>query len=209
MIDADKKAFAELMIGIGEMYNKEVSKSLMSLYFNSLKGLNIDDVKDGVNSHITDSKYGSFFPKPADILRKSQSRATSIQDRALLAWSEVSNAIIRTGSYGSPEFSDPITNAAIRQLGSWIDLCKTESDKMTWKQKEFIEMFCLFENTPLEALPEHVKGRIDLQYKSLENTGGIIGKIKDWRERSKPQLVGFVEGLNADTIQKTANKDGL
>ena len=70
MTDSDKKQFASLMTSICELYNKQVSKSLMLMYFGALGEYSIDEVTRGFEKHTMDTKQGSFMPKPADIARK-------------------------------------------------------------------------------------------------------------------------------------------
>lgn len=180
----DKKEFAQIMAATGEVFSKELTKTIMSVYFETLKRYPMDDVRLALGEYMN---KGKFFPKPADISEIIAGKEMPIADRALLAWSEVENAIRRVGSWGSPNFTDPITPAAVGQLGSWADLCMTPVDKLQWKQKEFMQAFELFERTPQECLPSHVKGRIDLQQERLENKESgskLIDGINKWRDKN-------------------------
>ena len=69
MFESDKEDFKMIMVGIGELYNKEITKPLMRIYFSALTNYSLSDVENGVNAHTMDPKQGSFFPKPADIVR--------------------------------------------------------------------------------------------------------------------------------------------
>lgn len=184
MNNEDKKEFARIMTASSEVFGKQITKPLLSVYFESLSNFTIEQVKSAFSKHLL---AGKFFPKPADIAELLKENELSIEDRALLAWSEVENAIKRTGSWGSPVFTDPITPAAVGQLGSWSDLCMTTIDNLAWKQKEFLRAFELFEKTPQEYLPCHVKGKIDVHNERLEvkqQGNKLLDGINTWREKN-------------------------
>lgn len=163
MNDLDKVEFAELIVGHGEVYNKVVSKAMMKIYFDVLSSYSLNDVKYGFNEHSLNDKHGSFFPKPADIVRHLQSINASTEDKAELAWSQVIREIRATGLYGSLKLDDKQAMAAIRALGSWQQLCRSTESDMTWKKKEFMQIYQTYENTPIDMLPSSLPGLIDLQ----------------------------------------------
>jgi hypothetical protein len=66
----DKKEFAVAMILAGDIYNKTLTPEVMTIYFDLLTDFNIGCVAEAVNKHMMDPEYGSFFPKPADIIRQ-------------------------------------------------------------------------------------------------------------------------------------------
>lgn len=170
MNEQDKKAFAELMVGSGEVYNKQVSKSLMQFYFDALKQYSIDEVKAGFGKHALDPEHGTFFPKPADVVRNAQKSDLSAEDKAELAWAQVMREMRSTGSYGSLNLDDKQAIAAVKALGSWQQLCSSTDKEMTWKKKEFISIYQTYEKTPVEFLPSSLPGRIELvEHKKQES----------------------------------------
>tara|TARA_R110002020_G_scaffold474213_1_gene704972 strand:- start:2039 stop:2620 length:582 start_codon:yes stop_codon:yes gene_type:complete len=188
MNDSDKKAFAELMVGNGEMYNKQVSKSLMQIYFDTLITYCIEDIRVGFSKHSLDSKNGSFFPKPADIVRHLQASEISQEDKAMLAWSQVVREIRRTGSYGTLNLDDKQALAAVKALGSWQQLCNSTETEMTWKKKEFMNIYETYEKTPLDMLPNSMPGRFDLidhKNEQSESFKRISDGINDYRAKLK------------------------
>jgi len=162
MDNSDKKEFAILFYGTGELYDKSVSKNLLQLYFDALKNYSIEDVKSGVSKHALDPKHGTFFPKPADIVRHLQASEISTEQKAELAWAQVMREIRRTGSYGTLKLDDKQAIAAVKSLGSWQQLCSSTETDMTWKKKEFISMYETYERTPVELLPSSLPGIIGL-----------------------------------------------
>jgi len=186
MIESDKVEFKMLMVGVGELYGKEITKPLMRIYFSSLANYSLDDVERGISQHTMDSKHGSFFPKPADIVRHLQTGDLSAENKAELAWAQVMREIRVTGSYGSLKLDDRQAMAAVKSLCSWEQLCSSTVDEMTWKKKEFISMYETYEKTPLDMLPSSLPGRIELvehkkeQSESMQN---ILSGIQTHRAK--------------------------
>tara|TARA_R110001599_G_scaffold322559_1_gene533659 strand:+ start:80 stop:643 length:564 start_codon:yes stop_codon:yes gene_type:complete len=185
MIESDKAEFKILMVGVGELYNKEITKPLMRIYFSSLINYSLGEVEKGISAHTMDAKHGSFFPKPADIVRHLQSGDISTENKAELAWAQVVREIRVTGSYGRLKLDDKQALASIKALGSWKQLCASTVDEMTWKKKEFISMYETYENTPINMLPSSLPGRIALvehkkeQSNSMKN---ILNGVSNYRK---------------------------
>lgn len=161
MTESDKQGFRMLMVGIGELYSKEITKPLLQIYYGSLINYTLDQVSLGISKHAADPKHGTFMPKPADIIRQIEADKPSPEARAELAWMTIEKKMSSIGAYGSLKLDDLQALAAVKSIGSWRDLCHTDISKLAWKRKEFIEAYKNFENTPLEALPSHLAGMIE------------------------------------------------
>ena len=188
MDDSNKKEFATLFYGTGELYDKPVTKNLLQLYFNALKTFSIEQVQDGVGKHALDPKHGSFFPKPADIVRHLQTSEISTEEKAELAWAQVIGEVRRTGSYGTLKLDDKQAIATVKSLGSWQQLCSSTETEMTWKKKEFISMYKTYERTPIELLPSSLPGIIGLvEHKKevSESMQRLNNGIKNYKLKNK------------------------
>ena len=188
MDDSDKKEFAVLFYGTGELYDKPVTKNLLQLYFNALQSFSIDEIKSGVSKHALDPKHGSFFPKPADIVRHLQTGDISVEDKATLAWGQVIREIRRVGSWGTLKLDDKQAMAAVKSLGSWQQLCNSTETEMTWKKKEFISVYETYDKTPVEFLPSSLPGRIGLvkhKKEVAESFASIQDGINAYRLKNK------------------------
>jgi len=189
MDDSDKKDFAVLFYGLGEYYDKAVTKNLLLIYFDDLKQYSLNEVKKGASKHRLDPKHGTFWPKSADIIRHLQSDI-STEDKAELAWSQVMREMRSTGSYGSLKLDDKQALAAVKALGSWQQLCSSTEKEMTWKKKEFINIYETYEKTPVELLPSSLPGRLEIIEHKKENSEAmqrIINGIKNYRVNNKEQ----------------------
>ena len=134
------------------------------------------------------TKNGSFFPKPADIVRHLQTDEISVEDKATLAWGQVIREIRRTGSWGTLKLDDKQAIAAVKALGSWQQLCGSTETEMTWKKKEFMSIYETYEKTPVEFLPSSLPGRIELvehKKEQSESMQRITDGIKKYRLDNK------------------------
>lgn len=188
MLDTDKAEFKMLMVGIGELYGKEITKPLMRIYFSALTNYSLQQVEAGINAHTMDSKHGSFFPKPADIVRHLQVKQLSTEEKAELCWAQIEREIRTTGSWGKLELDDKQGLAALKSFTSWKDLCSMDVGKLTWAKKEFISMYSTYENTPIEMLPSSLPGRVELvehKEESVKSMQNILKGIKQHRLDNK------------------------
>lgn len=185
MNQLDKQSFAELMIASGEMYNKSISKELMAMYFDCLVNYSIKEIKDGLNKHVLDSNHGTFFPKPADIVRSMDGGEQTIEDKANIAWMEIEDAIKRVGAYGKLEMDDKLALMTVKNMGNWQSICHTPMDKMVWKKKEFIENYKALEHTPLDTLPKSLPGITDLTNQRRGDTQAIGDVMKRMKLENK------------------------
>jgi hypothetical protein len=68
MIDQDKKSFAELMKATLGIYDKEITKETLVIWWNALSAYSIEIVREALSRHVKDKANGRFAPKPADVI---------------------------------------------------------------------------------------------------------------------------------------------
>lgn len=186
MDNSDKKEFAILFYGTGELYDKPVTKNLLQLYFDALKQFSIEQVKEGVSQHALDPKHGSFFPKPADIVRHLQTGQLSPEEKAELCWAQIERSIRTIGSWGSLDLDDKQGLAALKSFTTWKSLCEMDSSKLTWAKKEFVSMYSTYEKTPIEMLPSSLPGRVELV---------------EHKEKGVQDMKNILEGINKNRLE--------
>lgn len=177
MDDSNKKEFATLFYALGEYYDKNVSKELLGMYFDDLIDLPIETVRHGVKCHRQDPKHGTFFPKPADVIRHVQTGKISIEDKALLAWGQIIHKVREHGAYKQLVLDDKQAIAAIKAIHSWKDFCSMPEKDLTWAKKEFIANYKMYENTPVDLLPSSLPGLAELHEHKREQ-GELLAKIQ-------------------------------
>ena len=188
MDESNKKEFATIFYAMGEFYDKQVSKELLLMYFDDLIEFSINDIRLGAKSHRQDPKHGTFFPKPADIIRHLQTNKISTEDKGMLAWNQIMLEMRRHGAYDPLQLDDKQALAAIAAVHSWKDLCGMPEKDLTWAKKEFLANYVLYENTPLELLPSSLPGLVQLhEHKNEKNKDyeRITDGIKKYRLDNK------------------------
>lgn len=172
MIEQDKDAFCELLEGIAGVFSTtkkiDVTVPMLQVYFMTLSEYSYQQVEQAIGKHLKDPKHGSFFPKPADIVRHIDSQQLTIENRAKLAWIEILGEVRRVGSYGNLDINDKQAVAALKAICSWKELCMTDQDKMQWIEKRFVDTYETYDKTPLDMLPDKLPGRIYLDKHKTE-----------------------------------------
>lgn len=131
---SDKNRFATLLTAVSEYYGKEMSKGVVSLYWQGLQQYGIEAVEKAFWDHTQNPDNGQFMPKIADITRAMQGRT---QDQAAIAWSKVDQAVRRVGTYQDVVFDDPIVHRVIADMGGWIWFGNQKEDEWPFVAKNF------------------------------------------------------------------------
>jgi hypothetical protein len=136
----DKNKFVELMAGLSQLYDKELSQFALNLYYEILENYDYLQIESAIKQVISTNKY-NCIPKPAEILEFLEGTR---DDKALLAWLQVMEAVQKGGYYASIEFSDPIISHAVNELGGWQWLCCSQKDDLPFIEKRFMDLYRLF-----------------------------------------------------------------
>jgi hypothetical protein len=130
-----KKLIIKYMTILADLHKRDLSEALLNVYIKILEKYDYKQIEDALIEIVSTAK---FFPKPAEILEALHG---SKEDRALMSWMKVRDAIRKYGHYSSIDFGDPIIVKAISQIGGWQKLCSTLTDEMIWMQKEFERIY--------------------------------------------------------------------
>lgn len=136
----NEQMFKQYMTALCEIHNKTTSTLLLSLYWKVLEPFTDEQCEEAFKQLIYE---GKFFPKPADfneILRGSK------EDRAVIAWGEVVEAIRRTGPYQSVCFADTTIHSVIEFMGGWPATGDWPESELKWKQKEFERLYAIMKD---------------------------------------------------------------
>lgn len=130
----NKSLFSKNFTGICELFDKQASDTLTSIYYESLKVMTDQEFKTAITRIITTSK---FFPKPADFLEAIRMDESA---QAILAYEKAVTAGRQHGCYRSVKFDDPAIHSTIELMGGWQQFCLSE-DSRKWQQKEFEKIY--------------------------------------------------------------------
>lgn len=176
----DKKKFAELMMGLAEVFDdgKESSAMKIEIYWKALEEFKISDVEKAVISIVKNRVFANF-PKPGEI---TQYISGDAEEKATKAWLKVSWAVKHIGQYASVRFDDPIIHSVIEAMGGWYQIQEIGKWHDTWTQKEFINLYKI-----MEKKDEHPKQCTGLT--EVENISqGYYEHLRD------PVFIGEGEG---------------
>jgi len=177
MKSEDYNKFKTVIAGMCEVYDRVPSEVLLQVFWEDFKELTIDEFSKAVSDHRKDPDQGMFFPKTANLMKQikgsSKQQHRSIEERAELAWSEITTHLQRKGPYKTFTSKDGVSLAAFHAVGGMSKLSTADYEKMTWIKKEFISMYETYEKTPLENLPQNIMGLEDLQKHKLEQQGRL------------------------------------
>lgn len=156
MNQSDQARFAALLTDVLAFYGQAVSGFALSVWWEACKSFEYEAVQRALSRHATDPERGMFAPKPADVVRQVQGTPT---DRAARAWSVTLDAASRVGAYTDVVFDDPIIHAAIEDMGGWVALCRTDTDRLSYLQHRFTEAYRAYANRgDLTTYPRKLTG---------------------------------------------------
>jgi len=134
----DLRRFSAEMMALSELYNRDMSETLLELYFEALRQYPIQEVVGAVRVHIKHRDQGQYFPKPADLIRLIEG---DTQTQAMVAWDNAVKAMMEIGQYTSVQFEDPILGKVILDMGGWPEFYDWPAKEMPFKKKEFMDRY--------------------------------------------------------------------
>ena len=167
MITEDQDEFKRVMVGLGEYFSKEITSSLIEIYWYDLKQVSIQEFKQAASQHRKNPDNGQFFPKVADFEKllngNSKQKEQLLDDTAQMQWLTIQSEVKRIGSWGTLKLEDQQAMAAVKSLGGWQFICSKTEKELVWLSKEFVANYKNFERTPVECLPDKLAGRFEIE----------------------------------------------
>ncbi|OOH75916.1 DUF6475 domain-containing protein [Leptospirillum ferriphilum] len=181
------KDFGELLKGVSEMFDREMTETVFKFWIVSLKDYSFQEIVDAFNRFV---QTESRMPVLADILRILRG---SDEDKALSALIKVEDAMQKHGGYATVVFDDPVIHAVIQELGGWIRTCRLSEQEFVWWKKEFRERYehhihCGL--SPHQEIPVKLSGIFDqanlqpVVIGDYEKAVGWVSKMKETRSLS-------------------------
>ncbi len=152
----DKQVFAEQMGNLGVVFDREVSKQVLDLYYEDLKSLTNAQMIDAVTKW---RKAGRFFPRPSellDMLKTSKSSAGEAWAHVLKQLRDSQNADLT-----------PAELNTVNEIGGIDALAHMTYSQLEFKSKDFKAAYTPDRLGDLKERLDH-----DPQFKAL---GKLIG----------------------------------
>ena len=178
MTNQDRDRFEVMLLGLAEIFDKQLSEGQIDLYYLALEDMDIEDVANAGNILARSVK---FFPKPVEF---RESVVVGTDDMASIAYLKFFKACAHTPDR-TLIFDDPIIHAVIDNLGGWndelYDKWASVKDEV-WLRKSFEEMYQTFAKC---GVPRNTSKK-------------FIGKVERsndgrWNIRNRPVLIGSKE----------------
>jgi len=135
MTENDGPRFLTAFTGLCAYFDKPYSEILLDIYWRGLEELDIDQVESAFFSSI---KTARFFPKIAEIL---ESVDGGPEERAILAWEQLQEAVRRGGASESVLFVDSKITRTVELLGGWFQVCMWPIAELQFRRHEFLQTY--------------------------------------------------------------------
>lgn len=134
MTPADRKDFCQIVLGLAELYGKELSSPALALYWNSLRDWSLDDFRTAAELLL---RRCEFMPAPRDF----EALRRVAKPLAGEAWARV--LVHLRGEYRGGAGVDgggPI-DQTVRSLGGYQSLAFRDSQYLGIDERRFVERF--------------------------------------------------------------------
>jgi hypothetical protein len=193
MEDVDRKRFAELMAGLGQMFATEILTQDFENYWQLLRSYPLSQIELAIIGYCASPEGNKFMPKPGEIIGLLQGKQN---EQSLLAWVKVTKGIRQAGASKTVIFDDPLIHAVIADLGGWIRLCHSTERELNFQRREFERLYACYRQRPLRKYPRQLTGITD----TANAAAGY-----EWPQN--PVLLG--NPAQAALVYKNGGKDNL
>jgi hypothetical protein len=160
----ERQMVAMEFLALCEVWNKQISDHLTSIYMRALQSLPALDAAKSINKAIFSCKW---FPKPAELLAFANG---SLEEQAIKAWNILCETVSKVGKYDSVFFEDTRISQMIDFFGGWITICNWTKRDLEFKRDDFIKGYVAIHQP--QAPSKHpgileIENGHDQRYKSL------------------------------------------
>jgi hypothetical protein len=156
----DVAEFRQLMADCYAFYQKDLTESVLSIWWNALRAYELLGVRDALGRHVVDADRGQFLPKPADVVRLIDGGTA---DAALVAWQKVDAAVKLVGSYQSVVFDDPVTQRCVHDLGGWPYLGSRSEKEWPFVRTHFCNLYRAYLMRGKITFPPRLPGLTEIE----------------------------------------------
>ena len=177
---ASREDVAKMVVVMSAAFpNWKVNEYTVDVYYTDLKDIPAAELMAASQMCRTEAgrafapSTGEIRGAVMDIRRRSMNQPSSFE-----AWQEVQRQIVDVGSYGTPEFSNPLIRKTVDSLG-WKALCMSENQ--TADRARFIQSFEQFsERAEKEMmLTPELKGYIEEHGGNLLEAGNEVKQLSE------------------------------
>ncbi len=143
----NREEFVRVLTGIATIKGKDLTKEAFELWWNAMQGWEISDFKEAAGYLLNNCQ---FMPQPYDFEQLRKKNAPSARE----AWAKALQHAERAWKQGV--LGDALTDQVVAMLGGYRTLALTDSDKLGFLERRFIDAYDDFQDTGgvREALPD-------------------------------------------------------
>jgi Domain of unknown function (DUF6475) len=145
-----KNEFAGAMTILASSYNRELVEAALEGYWLALGDLNSEQLKIGVTRALREWK-GAFMPTAPELRALAIGAHTPEQKKlnAAMSWEIVRAAMDKYDYVQTVDFG-PLTNAVVRNMGGWQELCDRKKGDLTFDRKRFEDLHISMSETEID-----------------------------------------------------------
>jgi hypothetical protein len=173
MQSTDFERFHALLIGMGELYGKDISTPLLDAYWVSLRDWELADFESACGHLMA---HATFMPRPAEF--------TALRQAGRETAGEIFAGIRRYIEYSPYGYTLAANTpravaAAIRAMGGADAYAMCDVDKLPFLEKRFCQHYeeIIEHEETREELPKIAYGKDSLQLTTVAGTFTAIGKV--------------------------------
>jgi hypothetical protein len=183
METTEREQFMKIIQMLAGTYRVEATDFMLLGYWEVLQDVPLLQVQVAARRAMTES---DFMPSPKKL--RELAGVLNASGRAAKAFEAVADARIVRGPYASVNFSDPLVNATIRNLGGWVRCCDLADEEFEkWYRKDFEKIYTSFCRTGISE--EAGRGLLGIHARNNSDPA-LLQTIKD--RGLDPKLCGVV-----------------
>lgn len=159
MTNQDYSIFKELWESVASLYGKKIVDNASLLAFTALASFPFNEVSDSMMRLLKTSK---FMPSVADVIQEIMGGTP--EDRAIMAWNSVKEALKRYGSHASIKSPDPCLIYALDAIGGldkifWAHVSERGRDERSMRD-DFCQYYSVAARRGVTSgdVPDHIQG---------------------------------------------------
>ena len=141
-----RERFAKTLRLSAVAHDYEIKPGLAEVYWAQLQEFSHEDVDQAFALHMRISKW---FPKLVEIIDLLIPAEATIEQEAVSQWDSV---VSKLANSWNAKAGNPITERVVNDLGGWVQLGRTATEKLVWVQKEFVRRYVMHTETGMAPI---------------------------------------------------------
>ncbi len=143
MTRAEAPQFIQMLTTLGELFGVKLSAGAQTMYFEALRDLTLDQLREAVASC---ARKSTFMPKPIELRENicAEGETSRLESEAAEAWTCAKQALSRYGAWmPKGTLRHEVVAPMVEIFGGWSTACNAELSGDAWshKRREYIASY--------------------------------------------------------------------